>query len=57
MVVRCNQICVRLSDDEVDELYKLSESLSLNRVSFIRLLIKQYGRRFDLTESCRKIRA
>ncbi len=57
MVTRNNQVCLRLSNQEVEELNKLSESLALSRVSFIRFLLRQYGRRYDLDEMCRKTRA
>lgn len=56
MIARSNQVCVRLSEHEVEELYRLSDNLALSRVSFIRFLIRQYGRRFDLGDTYRKIR-
>jgi hypothetical protein len=55
MIKRNKQVCLRLSDPEVEDLYRLSDSLALSRVSFIRFLIRQYGRRLDFGTYHRKI--
>lgn len=55
MIIRNKQICLRLSQIEVDLLTDLSEQVSLSRTNFIRYVLKTYARRNSLVRNLSRV--